>query len=248
MKRLSGLWTLTLLLPLAGCGLGTEVGNGAKPDDDDSDKNVAADAASPDGSVDPVADKASDLPTDQQGSIAGGVDSNEGGPESPAGFTVSPSFLFARCASPFSEDYGSNYRLQTADSGEGLQNVLQVSRTGSAPWQVKLDNDDLLYTVVKDISVGTLGVKTKDANGKDVDDLGFKCTGVTTKKNVEIDGHPGKVKQVTVFIGNDKLKAQVTWWFTEAVPPTKAELIRIEVDDVDGEVDPVRLDATIATP
>lgn len=238
---------LLVLLQLVACGLGTEVGNGAKPNDGDersggqksakddaNDENTAA--PSPEAEKEDGAE--GDDGADPQGTAGVAV------PEAPEGFDFSPSLLVAPCASPFAEDFGSNYNLGTADSGEGVRNVLHATREGAqGPWSIKDGSDALLYKVEKNAAGGALAVTTKDAEDKAVD-YGYTCTGVTTKTNVDVEDLAFKVTKKSLYLGNASLKVMITWYFKAATEAAKAELVRIEVDDADGENDPVRLDAT----
>ncbi len=251
MKRMSQPGMLLLLLLVNGCGLGTEVGNGVKPKNDDgggeSAKGASEDTSSPDESKEaaPETGEGSDGGQDNdQGTTGEMKDGADDIPAVPDGYDINPSLLVAPCASPFAEDFGQNYLIQTAASADGVRNKFHVTRDGaSAPWSINDGSDALMYTVEKNPAGGALAVTTKDSAGAAVD-YGYTCTGVSTKTNVDVEDLAFKVTKKSVYVGNSALKAQVTWYFKAAVEPAKPELVRIEIDDADGEDDPVRLDVT----
>ncbi len=246
MKRMSQPGMLVLLLLVTGCGLGTEVGNGAKPRGDEDDEKAKADASqSPDES---------NSPSPENGEVETGIEGSEGDenapggadqvPVVPEGYDVNPSLLVAACASPFAEDFGQNYLIQTADAGQGVRNKFHVTRDEAAgPWSIKDGADALMYTVKKNAAGGGLAVTTKDSAGAAVD-YGYTCKGVSTTTNVDVEDLAFKVTKKSVYIGNSTLKAKLTWYFKAPVEPARAELVRIEIDDVDSEEDPIRLDVT----
>lgn len=238
---------LLVLLQLVACGLGTEVGNGAKPNDEEGDSagKKAASEESPESQNSAAPNESGEGDADDK-SESGDPEASTGGttPEAPEGFDFSPSLLAAPCASPFAEDFGGNYDLETADSGNGIRNVLHVTREGGqGAWSLKDASDALVYKVEKNAAAGALAVTTKDADDQAVD-YGYTCTGVTTKTNLDVEDLAFKVTKKSVYLGNAQLKVMLTWYFKAATESAKAELVRVEVDDADGEEDPVRLDAT----
>ncbi len=246
MKRTSQPSMMLLLMLLSGCGLGTEVGNGAKPEKEDDEGSKSAKQG------------ATEVPEDQDAAAPAAEnseqgDGNDGGttaeagravPDAPEGFDFSPSLLAAPCASPFAEDYGQNYKLETADSGDGVRNVIHARRDGGqGPWTLEDASEAFLFKVEKNAAGGALAVTTRDVDDNAVD-YGFTCTGVSTKTNLDVEDLSFKVTKKSLYLGNGQLKVMLTWYFKAATETAKAELVRIEVDDADGEKDPVRLDAT----
>lgn len=228
---------LLLASLLAGC-LGTEIGNGNKHE------NEGGKAAKADGHVQKDAVNEEGAPTaqaenDDEG--ATGADGADGATFEPLpSFTFDLDLLLAPCGSPLGDDLQSPLKLAEAGSSATDQNIVNATfDAGAQAWDVTDHEGILVRRVLPVAGSSQAEVTTRDAQGSPV--TGYSCAAPpATTPSVTVDGLTGSYErtQVTVLRGN---RASIVTWYLEGAAPFK--LVRVTIDDVDGEDDPMVLDA-----
>lgn len=219
---------LALLLP-SGCGLGTEVGNGAK-EEGKTDKNAAAN------------NEQSEETPESSDTGAPGEDSATDGSEEPGyvpPFDFDLNVLTAACASPFGDDLASPVSLASIEP-EGERNRIDAEYEAEGGiWKLMDLNGATIREVIKSPENGPYAVTAADETGAKVG-VEYTCTAVQDSYQ-PLDGIGSNVLSRSTVVSLDERAVQLTWYLddSEGAP---YKLLRIEIDDVDGEGDAVKLD------
>lgn len=201
----STLLALILLVPFSSCGVGTEIGNGFKPDKGDStgNKTTAADSASPSAGT----------PTDQ---ATGG----EYIPNVNAGAmkVLDLKMLYTSCASPFANI--PHDPLTLYEVVDGLEPLLRLKATwvaatnnDAAHWLLHDPKDAVLARIERDTAhpPTTWDVTIVDADHNPMVDA-YECGDVT--ESIKPQASPATIPTKTVevpLLKDDKLISTLSW-------------------------------------
>lgn len=210
MKRTSLVSMQTLLLPLllASCEMGTEVGNGLKPDRSsggDSDQPKPASSSE----VPPAGDEVS-APSSQSEGATNDFAKNDAGPGAGAADQSTTAFdqaiLYAKCASPFASALVSPVHLVEGKDGEPRITELKAQYAASTQtWTID--------------GAGIYGELASD----------YKCAEGTKTEAVTVDWYADQVLRTRAKLVKNGLTHTLVWYATK--PATNGELpelLRVE--------------------
>jgi hypothetical protein len=217
---------------LYGCGAGTEIGNGFKPErgSDEPDSQGAK--------------ATQDADTDDQG-----AGENGGTPNAEvdkvrsvdAGYTFAFDLVAAHCGTPFGHLAQSTLRLATKNADGTEANVINASfEAATARWTLANRDGEIVRYVYPSPTSTTDEATPTLANG-DAPSVTYVCYGRTALDDVTVDGLAGTYRKVEHHLKLGAAETVITWYLDVGAT---TKLVRITLDDVDGETDPVVLDVT----
>lgn len=227
--------TLLAVLLIAGCGIGTEVGNGYKPGKNKKGTETA--------NSDSHTSKAGTTPEVADSKGGGGkntdTDADVEAPPFEPSFTFDIDLLMANCGSPFGEDLQSPIRLSVRN-GDVETNILNAEDDGdSGIWALSDKDHTVLRHVTPSTATTDASVTATNASGSAIGNS-LTCTDISRTSGVAVSGLNGTYTRVqtTVLKGS---KANIVAWYLDGAAPYR--IARVTVDDVDGEDDPTILEA-----
>lgn len=207
-STLSGALALLLILSHAGCGLGTEVGNGAKPGGEDESSKKAGTAANESEDADTSNGNDGDDPSDMgPGKVDGAPTSeNQDSTSSPlpsGDFDFDVNILLNACASPFEPEYGGSIALGAVTKAGKMSKILGSYDTDNGHWVLKNALGTTLARVSDDGAVSDHKVTVTDTQDAPIAS-GYTCGEVSGSAD-------GDYYTYTTVLTKSGVSARLSW-------------------------------------
>ena len=164
----AAIWLL-LQLSLTGCGLGTEVGNGVKPEsEDDSKKTSASQKADPAEQQDAVNSQSDN---EDAGTVPEGAEVSS---DVPGTYDFDINILLNSCGSPFESGYNGKFNLNGKNIQGKIYSVSGEYNFQTGTWVLKDTFGKILATISDDDTTGDGIVEVYDADQVPFDS-GYVC-------------------------------------------------------------------------
>lgn len=223
-SSVSVLLSLLLSLQTSGCGLGTEVGNGAKPGNDESSKKngssenqpVVADAGN-------ESDGGDDTDLGKSGDMGTGESEGSGSPAlATAGYEFDINILLNNCASPFESQFDGKILLGSLTKSGKMSKIIGDYDEADSSWVLK----DALGQITAKISDRDASddhkVQVVDSKGLAIDS-GYTCGDVTGSAE-------GDSYAYSALLTKDGKSARISWKVFAGDSQEKLESITITPD------------------